>query len=138
MGIEVTGTIHTIFDVNRVSDRFTKREFVLELEDSKYPQHVLFQATGDRCAMLDDLGVGDKVRVEFSLRGREWRSPKGEIKYFNSLDVWKIDRLAAAQRGGSSGGSSAPHGGANDDIPFATCDLVFEPSPIAATFRRSV
>lgn len=92
MGIEITGKIHTIFETQQVSERFTKREFVLELEDNpKYPQTVLFQLTGDRCSQLDDLSVGDGVRVEFNLRGREWRSPKGEVKYFNSLDVWKVE-----------------------------------------------
>src|SRR5690349_814792 len=91
MGMEVTGKLHTIFDTKRVSDRFTKREFVVELADGKYPQTVLFQLTGDRCSQLDGLAVGTEVRIEFSLRGREWTSPAGEVKYFNSLDVWKLE-----------------------------------------------
>jgi len=99
MGIETTGKLHTIFETKQVSERFTKREFVIELADNpKYPQVVLFQLTGDRCTQLDGLRVGDQVRIEFSLRGREWRSPSGEIKYFNSLDVWKIE-AARARRG---------------------------------------
>ncbi len=108
MGIEVTGKLHTIFETTKVSERFTKREFVVEMADNpKYPQTVLFQLSGDRCAQLDELNVGDEVRIEFSLRGREWRSPKGEIKYFNSLDVWKVE----AGRGGSSGGGGGGGGG---------------------------
>ena len=74
MGIEATGKLHTIFDTKQVSERFTKREFVVELTDNpKYPQVVLFQLTGDRCSQLDGLRVGDAVRLDFSLRGREWR-----------------------------------------------------------------
>ena len=96
MGIETTGKLHTIFETKQVSERFTKREFVVELADNpKYPQVVLFQLTGDRCSQLDGLRVGDQVRIEFSLRGREWRSPSGELKYFNSLDVWKIEAARA-------------------------------------------
>ena len=103
MGIETSGKLHTIFETKQVSERFTKREFVVELQDNpKYPQAVLFQLTGDRCAQLDDFKVGDSVRVEFSLRGREWRSPSGEVKYFNSLDVWKLEPLRA--------GASDPRG----------------------------
>ncbi len=101
MGIETIGKLHTIFDTKQVSERFTKREFVIELTDSKYPQHVLFQLTGDRCSQLDSLKVGDEVRIEFSLRGREWKSPSGEVKYFNSLDVWQIEP-ANGRRMGSS------------------------------------
>ncbi|HEY5923744.1 MAG TPA: DUF3127 domain-containing protein [Kofleriaceae bacterium] len=104
MGIEATGKLHTIFETKQVSERFSKREFVVELADNpKYPQTVLFQLTGDRCTQLDGMNVGDQVRIEFSLRGREWRSPAGEVKYFNSLDVWKIES-ARAGRGNRNGG----------------------------------
>ena len=84
-----------MFEAKQITERFRKREFVLELaENARYPQSVLFQLTGDRCESLDDFEVGDEVRVEFSLRGREWKSPSGEVKYFNSLDVWTIEKNA--------------------------------------------
>ncbi len=96
MGIEVTGRIHALFDTKQVTERFSKREFVLEMSDNpKYPQYVLFQLTGDRTSNLDGFQVGDEVKVDFSLRGREWTSPKGEVKYFNSLDVWSLERAGA-------------------------------------------
>jgi Domain of unknown function (DUF3127) len=99
MGLEATGKLHTIFETKQVSERFTKREFVVELTDNpKYPQMVLFQLTGDRCAQLDGFRVGDAVRLDFSLRGREWRSPGGDVKYFNSLDVWKVEPANAGAR----------------------------------------
>lgn len=111
MGMETIGKLHTIYETKQVSERFTKREFVVELADNpKYPQVVLFQLTGDRVSQLDDMKVGDQVRIEFSLRGREWRSPKGEVKYFNSLDVWKIEPAHAGRsesRGGGRGGRSS-------------------------------
>ena len=109
MGMEAIGKLHTIYETKQVSERFTKREFVVELADNpKYPQVVLFQLTGDRVSQLDDMKVGDQVRIEFSLRGREWRSPKGEVKYFNSLDVWKIEAAHAGRSaGGGRGGRSS-------------------------------
>ncbi len=97
MGMEVSGRIHQIYEAKQVTERFRKREFVLELADNpRYPQFVLFQLSGDRCESLDGFSVGDEVELEFSLRGREWKSPKGEVKYFNSLDVWTIARPSAA------------------------------------------
>jgi len=98
MGMEISGKLHVINQAQQVTERFRKREFVLELsENSRFPQFVLFQLTGDRCEQIDDFGVGDEVRVEFSLRGREWKSPRGEVKYFNSLDVWNIERAGGDQ-----------------------------------------
>ncbi len=91
--MEALGRIHATFDTQQVTERFRKREFVVELADNpRYPQFVMFQLTGDRCEQLEGFSVGDEVRVEFSLRGREWKSPQGELKYFNSLDVWTLER----------------------------------------------
>jgi hypothetical protein len=133
MGIEATGKLHTIFETKQVSERFSKREFVVELADNpKYPQTVLFQLTGDRCAQLDGMSVGDPVRIEFSLRGREWRSPSGDVKYFNSLDVWKVEPARAGRSSGRRDGGGDPRDvdmppridesqfgrGDSDDIPF--------------------
>jgi hypothetical protein len=128
MGIEAIGKLHSIFDTKQVSERFSKREFVLEMTDNpKYPQTVLFQLTGDRCAQLDQFSVGDTVRIDFSLRGREWRSPQGETKYFNSLDVWKVEPARGEARRPRREDAPMPRhdeprpgdlGDAVDDIPF--------------------
>jgi len=119
--METAGKLFKIFDAQQITDRFRKREFVVELADnSRYPQFVLFQLTGDRCETLDDFNVGDQVEIEFSLRGREWTSPKGDVRYFNSLEVWKLT--------GSQGAAPSdeeppipegpPPGFDGDDVPF--------------------
>ncbi len=119
MGIEVSGKIHAMFDTKQVTDRFRKREFVVEMtDDPRYPQYVLFQLTGDRCENLEGFSVGDEVRLEFSLRGREWRSPKGEIKYFNSLDVWKLERLGGGFGDDEPPPPDEPPPDFDDDVPF--------------------
>lgn len=122
MNMQVQGKIHATFEAAQVTERFRKREFVLELEaGSRYPQYVLFQLTGDRCETLDGFSKGEDVKVEFSLRGREWTSPKGEIRYFTSLETWSIDRLGDAmpmdQDPGGLGDEPPPPND-DDDIPF--------------------
>jgi hypothetical protein len=97
MAMEISGKLHKIFETKQVTERFTKRELVVEVQDGKYPQLVLFQLTGDRCSELDSHSEGDEVRIEFNLRGREWTSPRGEIRYFNSLDVWRLSPARADQ-----------------------------------------
>ncbi|MFT4572788.1 MAG: hypothetical protein ACI8W3_003143 [Myxococcota bacterium] len=124
MGIEIRGKLHATFDTAQVTDRFRKREFVVELADNpRYPQFVLFQLSGDRCESLDGFNVGDEVQVEFSLRGREWNSPQGETKYFNSLDVWSVAHAGASQGSGSGPGGDEPPTPDGpppgfDDVPF--------------------
>jgi len=119
MGMDTKGKLHAIFDAQQVTERFRKREFVVELADNpRYPQFVQFQLTGDRCESLDGFQVGDEVQVEFTLRGREWTSPKGEVRYFNSLEVWDVQRGAGAATGGDE--PPPPDGPPPDfdDVPF--------------------
>jgi hypothetical protein len=120
MGFEVSGKLHTIFETKQITDRFQKREFVVEVADnSRYPQTVLFQLTGDRVDAIEGCSVGDNVTVEFSLRGREWTSPKGETKFFNSLDVWKVQRDGASQGDEPPPPMEPPPDiDAEDDLPF--------------------
>jgi hypothetical protein len=120
MGFQTRGRIHAISEALQVTERFRKREFVLELaENPRFPQFVQFQLTGDRCESLDGFEVGDEVAVEFSLRGREWTSPKGDTKYFNSLDVWQLERSDGARdRDDEPPLPEGPPPGTDDEIPF--------------------
>ncbi len=121
MGLEANGRIHACFDAKQITERFRLREFVLELSDNpRYPQFVKFQLTGDRCEQLDGFQAGDDVRVEFSLRGREWTSPQGEIRYFNSLDVWTLERQHgdSASSAGKPPADDVPPPSDSDEIPF--------------------
>ncbi len=111
MSLSAIGHIKIIKDTQKVSANFTKRDIVVEItENPKYPQTVLFELSGDRVNLIDDYRVGDRVEVEFNLRGREWKSPAGEVKYFNTLSVWKLR--------GMDKRNDEPRPGDVDDIPF--------------------
>lgn len=91
--MEITGILKAKFDTQVVSDKFKKREFVLTTEaNTQYPQHLAIQVTQDKCLLLDAVNVGDELKVSINLRGREWNGPQG-IKYFNTIEAWKIDRM---------------------------------------------
>lgn len=127
--MEVTGTLKAKFDTQKVSDRFSKREFVLTTEASTpYPQQVSFQLTQDKCSLLDQYNVGDEMKIQFNLRGREWNGPQG-IKYFNTLEAWRIEKVsggAPAQNTQSSNSNVESNPSPvftsnindNDDLPF--------------------
>jgi single-strand DNA-binding protein len=88
--MEQKGKIKSIGTELVVSEKFKKRTIVLETDD-KFPQICEFQATQDKCDLLDALKVGQEVTIHFNLRGREWTNAGGEVKVFNTLEVWKID-----------------------------------------------
>lgn len=107
--MNVKGKILEISDTQQVSNSFKKREFVLEYaENPQYPEYLKFELIQDKCSVLDSYKVNDEVDVYFNLKGRKWTDPKGEVKYFNSLQAWKIEGAGNAQ--------SAPPPAANNDM----------------------
>jgi len=119
MSFKLTGTIKVLKPTVQVSEKFSKRVFVLTDSSSMYPQYIEFQATQDKCAMLDSFSVGQEVEVSFNLKGREWIDPQGEAKYFNSLEAWKIEPMGVVDPQGQP--SMPPIGSVQereDDLPF--------------------
>ena len=88
---KITGTIKAIMPTIVVSDKFSKREFVVTDTTTQYPQDILLQLTQDKCSLLDMFKVGQQVDVSYNLRGREWTNPQGEVKYFNTIEAWRIE-----------------------------------------------
>ncbi len=93
----IKGTIIELFETNQISEKFAKREVVIETPE-EYPQTVIIQFTQTRTELLDPFTVGDDVEINFNIRGRKWDSPKGEKRYFNSLDGWKIELVSNDNR----------------------------------------
>lgn len=111
MAYEIKGLVRSVSDIKQITEKFAKRELVLEVDPGgKYPQMLQFETSGDRNSLLDSVGEGDTVTIQFDLRGRAKRDGDGA---WNTLSVWKInvDSKGAVR--------SAPTGGGDDDsIPF--------------------
>ena len=91
----LTGTLKVKFAEQTVSEKFKKRDFVITDNSSQYPQHVSFQLMQDRCSLIEPFQPGQEIKVFFNLRGREWTSPQGETKFFNTVEAWKIENAMA-------------------------------------------
>jgi len=112
MAFEVQGTLKEIYDEQQVTDRFKKREFVLEIMEGFYAEFVKFQLTQDKCGLADGLNVGEEVKVSFNLKGRPY-SRDGKTTYFTNLEAWKIEKPAASAGAGQpaqqqTGGDTPP------------------------------
>ena len=132
-GFELEGTVKVIDEVQTFASGFSKREFVVEIEDGKYPQSLKFECVKDKTSLTDGLQIGDAVKVSFDIRGNEYNG-----RYYVNLNAWKVEKAgggAAPDQGGAQdfGGEGAPpsnlseppggygrdSGSPNDDdIPF--------------------
>ncbi|WP_297705556.1 DUF3127 domain-containing protein [uncultured Eudoraea sp.] len=125
--MEIQGKIKMIDETKTFGNNgFRKREVVITTEE-QYPQHILVEFVQDKCDLLNKHKVGETVKININLRGREWTNPQGEVKYFNSVQGWRIETLQPDQ--GDSGIPPVPPIEAfepaeelneedHDDLPF--------------------
>jgi len=88
---KIEGVIKLIRATQQVTDKFSKREFVISTLEDVYPQDVILEFTQDKCSLLDLYKEGQLVLVDINIRGREWVSPEGESRFFNTLQAWRIN-----------------------------------------------
>jgi len=94
MNYEATGRLIVKDDVQQISDKFKKREFVIEVENernSDWNDLVKFQLTQDRCDLVVDVNLNDTITVGFNLRGRKWEND-GKTSYFTNLEAWRVKK----------------------------------------------
>ncbi|MEC9108435.1 MAG: DUF3127 domain-containing protein [Bacteroidota bacterium] len=90
--MEVQGKIKLVGDIQEITDSFSKRELVIVTQE-QYPQTLCVEFVQDKMSLLDDFQEGQEVKIGINLRGREWKNPEGKIKYFTSLQGWRIENL---------------------------------------------
>ena len=90
--MNISGKVKLINETKEYgSNGFRKREIVLTTQE-QYPQNIMVEFIQDRCEILDSFSVGDFVKIDINLRGREWVNKDGETKYFNSIQGWRIEK----------------------------------------------
>lgn len=101
MAFETTGRVIDISPVNQVSDKFRKREFVVEKKETGgsavFVDFIKFQLIQDKCDLINESFLNEEVKIWFNLRGNKWERD-GKINYFTNLDVWKVEKLSSTDR----------------------------------------
>lgn len=100
MSYEISGKLIEKYDEVTISDKFKKREFIIEKKENsngfEFIDYIKFQLTQDKCTILDPYQTGDELKINFNLRGRKWEKD-GKISYFTNLEAWKIEKTNSDQ-----------------------------------------
>ena len=117
MNLEITGKLIEKYETQTVSERFKKREFVLELVEevngSPYTNYAKMQLVQNKCDILDRFNVGETLRVNFNIKGNRYEK-EGKTSYFSNLDAWRLEKADAnANNGNGNGGNNYNTGNNN-------------------------
>ena len=98
MAFEISGKVIDISPVNQVSDKFKKREFVIEKKESGgsavFIDYIKFQLLQDKCDLINESFLNEEIKIWFNLKGNKWERD-GKINYFTNLDAWKIEKVSS-------------------------------------------
>ena len=121
--------VHTVAHLGyRQQHSLIERARCLNLTEEQYPQPINIEFVQDKVDLLNSCTEGEKVKVSINIRGREWTSPQNEVKYFNSIVGWRLEKVAGSDSfeptQASPGTQAAPQSSKNvfeeedDDLPF--------------------
>ncbi len=99
MSFEITGKLVAINETQQVSERFKKREFVLEISEeingNVYTNYAKMQLVQNKCEIIDNFNIGDNVKVSFNIKGNKWERD-GSVNYITNLDAWRVENAGQA------------------------------------------
>ena len=89
MALELEGTLRQKLGVQQGTSArgaWAKQEFILEYPDGNFTAQACFTAFGqDKVAELDKYQIGDRIRISFNIRSREYNG-----RWYNDLQIWRI------------------------------------------------
>lgn len=107
MAYEMTGTVQLVKDTQTFPSGFQKRELVVQNDEDRFPSPVMFSFTKERIPLLDDVKQGERVKVSFDIRGREYNG-----RHFVDLNGFRLERLDV------SGGEEVPPEAVSEEPPL--------------------
>ena len=107
MSLEVTGKLLVKYDAQQVSEKFKKREFVMELAEeingNIYTNFAKLQLVQTKCDIIDRINNGDLIKVSFNIKGNSYVDKRdGQTKYITNLDAWRVEAANAAAPSGQA------------------------------------
>ena len=120
MALELEGTLRQKLLVQSGASargQWMKQEFILEYPDGNFTAQAFFTAFGqDKVAELDKYQVGDRIRVSFNIKSREFNG-----RWYNDLQIWRI----------APAGQAAPAAPAAEPAPAQSAPVPPPPAPAA-------
>lgn len=119
MNFEILGKVILKEDTQKMSEKFSKREFVIEVENernSDWNDFIKFQLTQDRCDLLETVSVDESIKVSFNIKGHKWEKD-GKMNYFSNLEAWRIEKMQAVSTP-EFNAADMPPALEEDNLPF--------------------
>ena len=96
--MELTGRLASKGEVKVFESGFMLEEFYIDATrfnqqtGEKYSNHIKLQNANEKLD-LNAVGIGDLVKIEFSINGRFYANSEGEARHSQNMNAYKIEVL---------------------------------------------
>jgi len=99
--LKLTGRITYIGEQVFISEKFSKREFAIEVETvsnsgQTFSNAAAFQFVNNQCTALNNFQIGQEVEVSFNVRTNR-NDKDGVVRFFTNLQAWRIGLVGQQQ-----------------------------------------
>jgi pectin methylesterase-like acyl-CoA thioesterase len=89
--LKIKGTVYKVSQEEVKSEKFKKREVILEVVKGEYKEYLSIQFSNAKCDLLNNVRQGDMISISINLRGRLWTGADGVEKCFNTFEGWQVE-----------------------------------------------
>lgn len=91
MKFQLEGKLYEVKPTQQITDKFRKREFIIECANGMYQEHIKIDATQNACEKLDNAKIGNQIYVKCALKGRFYNKKDGTKGHMNTINAYEID-----------------------------------------------
>jgi len=88
---EIIGKVYFKSEVELIGANQMKKQIIVVQTDSEFPQKLPIEFIKDKCDLLNNIQIGQQVKVSVNVRGNEYQDRNGITRFGLSFQGWKIN-----------------------------------------------
>ncbi|MES2796665.1 MAG: DUF3127 domain-containing protein [Bacteroidota bacterium] len=88
---EIIGKVYFKSEVELIGANQMQKQILVVETDVQYPQKLPIEFIKEKCDLLNNLQIGQVVKVSINIRGNEYQDRNGVTRFGLSFQGWKID-----------------------------------------------
>lgn len=88
---EIIGKVYFKSEVELIGSNQMRKQIVVIQTDAEYPQKLPIEFIKDKVDLLNNLQIGEQVKVSVNVRGNEYQDRNGITRFGLSFQGWKAE-----------------------------------------------
>jgi hypothetical protein len=88
---EIIGKVYFKSEVELIGANQMQKQILVVETDAQYPQKLPIEFIKEKCDLLNNLQIGQQVKVSVNVRGNEYQDRNQVTRFGLSFQGWKID-----------------------------------------------